>query len=691
MKIDFKSQLNEEQFNAVVSQAQSNLILAGAGTGKTRTLTYRVAWLLEQCIDPENILLLTFTNKAAKEMLFRVEELTGVSSSQFYGGTFHHICQKLLRRHLDQSNFAILDADDAFALFTEAVRGENADFHQNKSNPSLKILYEIISFANNCRITIEDLISDRYHHLAEYISQISVFERKYRELKDAQNVMDYDDLLTKFVSLLENNTEIAEKYNNQFKHILVDEYQDTNPIQMRMIELMARDHQIFAVGDDAQCIYTWRGADIKNIIDFPKHHPHTAVVKIQTNYRSSPEILNLANDIPVAESFEYQKTLKSTHKHGRMPLIVSIQDARAQASYIIKRILGIAAEGGRFSEIAVLYRAHYQSMELQMELTRHNIPFTITSGIRFFEQAHIKDVLAFLRLISNPKDSRAFVRLFTRFPKVGEKTAEKVLYSLFQLSEDKKLPIFSLLEEETIVKKIPVTALEYWWPFARLLKKIYESSKNFRLEEELPQEEYDLFSYVPQEKLEKFEQFESISEIILAILDDEYREYLKRTYSNCEPREVDIVSFSTFCNKYNDLSELIQQVTLIQSEITGDENESQERIRLSTVHQAKGLEYDAVFILGLNENAFPLKRAIENDDVGEERRLFYVAVTRAKKELYLCCPQKMVADPKKSYFAIPLQPSRFISEIDPKLYEMKIISAPRQNQQYKRNNYNKWR
>lgn len=675
MGINFQSELNPEQYEAVISQRPTNLILAGAGTGKTRTLTYRVAWLLERGISPENILLLTFTNKAAKEMLQRVEALTGYASSQFYGGTFHHICQRLLRRHLPNPNFVILDEDDALSLFTEVVKGESEGFQKDKANPSVRVLYEVISLSKNCLLPLEATIASKYPYLEEFSGLIQQFSRRYQEEKAEQNVMDYDDLLGHFVSLLESDPEIAEQYNQKFRHVLVDEYQDTNPIQMKMIHLIAKDHQIFAVGDDAQCIYTWRGADVKNIIDFPSNHPDTGVIKIQTNYRSTPEILDFANEIPVAERYEYTKILKSTHSHYRKPQVVSVLDARQQANFVIKRLIGLRNEGYRLSDVAVLYRAHYQSMELQMELTRQGIPFTITSGIRFFEQAHIKDILAYLRFVANSKDSRAFIRLLTRFPKIGDKIAERILYSLYQLQEEKKQPLFSLLEDEVIVKKVPSAALEYWWPFARILKKIYGGSKVFRGEDSSPHVELDLFSYVNELKnAEHIEEYEGINELIISILEEEYRAYLQRNFSNWESREEDIRSFATFCNKYDDLSELIQQVTLIQSEVTGDEDSLEERVRLSSVHQSKGLEFGAVFILNLNENAFPLKRAIEQDDVGEERRLFYVAVTRAKKELYLCCPNQMVADPKKLYFAMPLQRSRFLREIDSTLCDTLNIS-----------------
>lgn len=673
MAIAFEQELNAEQYEAVISESPTNLILAGAGTGKTRTLTYRVAWLLERGVAPENVLLLTFTNKAAKEMLQRVELLTGYESSRFYGGTFHHICQKLLRRHAENPNFVILDEDDSLALFNEVIKLEVPDFVKNKNNPAPRLLYEITSFARNTMRSVGNVIEEKYSYLADQAGTLRRFIERYRALKVEQKVMDYDDLLCTFVQLLQEKPEIAERYNQQFRHILVDEYQDTNPIQLKMIELMARDEQIFAVGDDAQCIYTWRGADVRSITEFPKRYRQTKVTKVQINYRSTPEILTFANGIPVAEEAAYAKILRSTKDSFRKPLLISVLDARQQAAFIVKRIMGLQNEGYRFSDIAILYRAHYQSMEVQMELSRNHLPYTITSGIRFFEQAHIKDILAFLRLVVNPKDSRAFVRLLCRFPKVGDKTAERLFYALHSLSEKVKKPIFDLLEEPEIIKRVPSAAMEHWWPLKRVLVELYEKLANFRVEEQPVQAE-DLFTYAAgqqKQTAQRFKRglFEAIGDSMYAILEGEYRDYLRRTYANWQAREDDIEGFAAFCNKFRDLSELIQQVTLLQSESNEERDQEPDKIRLSTVHQAKGLEFKAVFILSLNENNFPLKRAIEEDDIREERRLFYVAVTRAKRELYLCVPEQMIVDNKKGYFPILLQRSRFLNEVDTNTYE----------------------
>ncbi|MDR1906922.1 MAG: UvrD-helicase domain-containing protein [Puniceicoccales bacterium] len=666
--IAFDQEFNEEQYAAVNSHSPTNLILAGAGTGKTRTLTYRVAWLIGKGVSPENILLLTFTNKAAKEMLQRVEILTGFASNLFYGGTFHHICQRLLRRHLENPNFAILDEDDSLALFNEAIKSVSPDFAKNKNNPNPRVLYEIMSFSRNTMRTVANAIEEKYPHMADHGGMLKLFIGRYESIKAEQNVMDYDDLLCSFVQLLAEKPDIVERYNQQFQHILVDEYQDTNPIQLKMIDLIAKNGQIFAVGDDAQCIYTWRGANIRSIIEFPQRYPQTKVTKVQVNYRSTPEILDFANAIPVSEKIEYTKILKSTKNPFRKPIVVSVLDARQQANFVVKRLAGLRSEGYPLSEIAILYRAHYQSMELQMELTRSNTPYTITSGVRFFEQAHIKDILAFLRFVINPRDARAFVRIMCRFPKVGEKTAERILLYLQQLSEVTKKDLFSLLDAEEIVKKVPATALEYWWPLVRVLQGLYHGSFDFRKGEQILRQSEDLFEYAQKTHSDKIS-FENIGEMIFFILEGEYNEYLRRAFANWQTRQDDIEAFTVFCNKFQDISELIQQVTLLQSESNEETVSSEENVRLSTVHQAKGLEFAVVFILSLNENSFPLRRTIEEGDVNEERRLFYVAVTRARQELYLCVPNQAVIDYKKGYFSMPLQRSRFIREIGNDLFD----------------------
>ncbi|MDR0351451.1 MAG: ATP-dependent helicase [Puniceicoccales bacterium] len=673
MATNFQKELNEHQYLAVSSPTKSTLVLAGAGTGKTRTLTYRVAWLLEHGVAPENILLLTFTNKAAKEMLSRVETITGFTSDNFYGGTFHHIAQKFLRRHSDRlgisQNFCILDDNDSLSLFSECVKEIDNEFLKNKSNPSPRVMLEILSYSINTRTSIANVLEQKYSYF-DYISDyITKFSSAYQKKKFEQNVLDYDDLLLHFLHLLKENNDLLDFYGQRFCSILVDEYQDTNEIQMQIVDTLATDHQIFAVGDDAQCIYTWRGANIKNITEFADRHPGTNILKIEKNYRSTPQILLLANEIHVSERLGYGKTLSSARAKGRLPFLVKTTDPRQQANFIIKRLTNLKQDGYKLSDVAILYRAHYHSMELQMELTRYGIPYNITSGIRFFEQIHIKDIIAMLRFANNHMDSRAFVKILCRLPKFGEKTAEKLFHILHSHADLKNKHPVNCLEDEPVIAKVPTISLEYWRPLARTLKKIHTGIEYMNGSKYIHQPD-DLFEYAAQRDTEQIAT-NSVGDLITLALYEEYIFYLQKNFNNSNSRQDDVESFANFASKFNDTTTLLNQVALMQSETTAtDMTATEDQLRLTTVHQAKGLEFPVVFIIGLTENNFPLKRAIDEGNISEERRLFYVAVTRAKDELYMCYPYQSQQVNRNATIALPLQKSRFIAEIPKNFYEV---------------------
>ena len=467
--INFKDELNTEQYAAVTAPQGPALVLAGAGSGKTRTLTYRVAYLLEQGIAPWEILLLTFTNKAAKEMLLRVENLTGVSADKFWGGTFHHIGQKILRRHATEvglsPSFTILDAGDAEALLGEVIKNQDAQFSKNKENPKPRVIAEIISYTRNTCTSIAKVVKDKYPHFEHLIGPIENFASLYKDQKLTQQVVDYDDLLEHWLNLLKNNPQTAQEYQTKFKVILVDEYQDTNIIQADIIDrLGAQHHNIMAVGDDAQCIYTWRGANFENIMTFPNRHPGAQIYKIVTNYRSTPEILELANNVLESQpiSAGYRKELKPVRESRQKPYFITTNDTRQQANFIIKRIHGAFQQGYKLSDIAILYRAHHHSMDLQMELSRQNIPYQITSGVRFFEQAHVKDLVSQLRFACNPQDSTAFYRFACLLPKVGPRAAEKLFLLTHELSTKEQKTPYSVMTHEKVLKKVPEPAKDDW-------------------------------------------------------------------------------------------------------------------------------------------------------------------------------------------------------------------------------------
>ncbi|MGY8712239.1 MAG: ATP-dependent helicase, partial [Verrucomicrobiia bacterium] len=466
--IDFKSELNADQFQAVTAPFGPALVLAGAGSGKTRTLTYRVAYLLTEGVSPEEILLLTFTNKASKQMLERVEQLTGVGANRFLGGTFHHVGGQVLRLFGDSiglpRNFTILDDGDSDALLSEVIRDLDPDFFKSKENPKAKPIKGIISYSRNVMVSVEEVAKGRYPSNGELLAKIDAFAREYQDTKISRGLADYDDLLVLWLKVLETNQEAAKYYQQRFSHILVDEYQDVNSLQSKIIDKIGINHQIMAVGDDAQCIYTWRGADMNQIMGFPERHPGTKIFKIETNYRSSPEILKFANGILENRSTNenFTKTLKPSQPHQDLPVVVPTVDGYQQANFILSKVEQMVDNGTNYHDIAILYRAHYHAMELQIELSRRDIPFVITSGLRFFEQAHVKDLVAQLRFVVNPKDLTAFHRFACLLPKVGEKTAAKLLSIAEKIAEEKEIKITAALSEPEVVKKVPADAKEDW-------------------------------------------------------------------------------------------------------------------------------------------------------------------------------------------------------------------------------------
>src|ERR1700726_877829 len=429
--IDYAAELNEQQFAAVTAPPGPILVIAGAGSGKTRTLTYRVAYLLENGIDPRNILLLTFTNKAAREMLNRVANLFPIDASGLWGGTFHSIGNRMLRRHgsaLDYSSgFTIMDREDQKDLINTVVASAGIDPKEIRF-PKGDVLAEIFSFVVNTETPLEELLAEKFPYFLPLLEKIADVHARYEKKKKATNSMDFDDLLEKTLSMLQKHDRIAEFYRRQFQFILVDEYQDTNKIQADFIDLLGRDHRnVMVVGDDAQSIYSWRGANFQNILDFPKRYPDAQVFKIEMNYRSVPEILQAANAAIAPNIEQFRKNLQPTRQSNAVkPAVVALNNGSEQAQFVAQRILELRDEDVDLNEIAVLYRAHYHALELQLELSRRGIPYQITSGIRFFEQAHIKDVISFIRLVANPRDEVAFNRMVKWLPGSGNRTAENL-------------------------------------------------------------------------------------------------------------------------------------------------------------------------------------------------------------------------------------------------------------------------
>jgi DNA helicase-2/ATP-dependent DNA helicase PcrA len=641
--IDFRAQLNDEQYAAVTAEPGPLLVLAGAGSGKTRTLTYRVAYLLSQGVRPGEILLLTFTNKAAKEMLHRVHELTGVEPARFWGGTFHSIGHRALRMHGEAiglpRSFTILDAEESEGVLRDAVEAADKGFFKDKTHPRPGPLHSIISMSRNTQLPLSETIQRFFPQHEGIIDRVPLFAKKYAEKKREANILDYDDLLEHWLDLLRKSPDTAAYFAHRFRHVLVDEYQDTNVLQSQIVDLIGSHHRVMAVGDDAQCIYTWRGANVENILTFPDRHPGTQIHRIETNYRSTPQILALANGVLLAQpkGRAFEKELRPHRANSEKPYLVQAMDGREQAQFIVQRIRGLVDEGCSLSDIAILYRAHFQALDIQLELSRLQIPYQITSGVRFFEQAHIRDLVALLRFVYNPSDTAAWNRIAVLLPKVGDKNASKLHAAALDHARLMQQDFINALATDDVASKVPKDAKEEWPKFVASLQQVKEMMRTMK----------------PHNAVE-------------IAIDGWYGDYLKGAFANYVSRLDDLKSMIGFAARYEDMQELLAQVMLLNSE-TSDRSADPDAdaLRLTTVHQAKGLEFAAVFLISLADGMFPLRRAIEANDVEEERRLFYVAVTRARDELYLCFPKVNT----KGGPAMLMSPSRFLQELPSDLYQ----------------------
>ena len=640
-QIDYPRELNPQQLAAVTAPPGPALVIAGAGSGKTRTLTYRVAYLLEQGIPAERILLLTFTNKAAGEMMRRVSDLIGRELRELWGGTFHSIGVRILRTHADllgyHRDFTILDRDDSKDLIKACVADAGIET-KGTHFPKPEVLNEIFSLAVNTHRTAGEILDSQFSYFAQFAAQISDVSQRYVKRKRATNGMDFDDLLALWLKLLQDNADVREHYQRRFQFILVDEYQDTNKLQGDLIDLLAaRTCNVTVVGDDAQSIYAWRGANFLNILEFPKRYPGAKVFKIETNYRSTPEILKVANAAIAENKNQFAKELAPARKSGMKPALVACADAAQQAAFIAQRVLELRDEGVGMNQVAVLYRSHFHALELQLELTKRQIPFSITSGIRFFEQAHIKDATAFLKFIVNPRDEIAFKRLTQLLPGVGTKAAEK-LWESFQIeiqTPKSKTPLAVALQDS--IARVPKKATLAWAQFTATISQLEDETVR-----------------------------KSASKMLRLVIDAGYDDYLKENFANYRSRLDDLEQLAAFAFQFGTVEEFLTQLALLTNVEAEDDQNSKsdtEKIRLSTIHQAKGLEFEVVFVIMLCDGLFPSARSMESEDgEEEERRLFYVAITRAKNELYLSYPLFRASFGNSGGDGMQ-QPSRFLSEI----------------------------
>jgi len=628
-RVDYAAELNPEQFAVVMHPAGPMLVLAGAGSGKTRTVVYRVARLLEDGVEPGAVMLLTFTNRAAREMLSRVGALLGQDAGRVMGGTFHSVGNRLLRRFGERlgypGNYGILDREDSQDLMGAAL-ADVVPSTPGRRLPGAAVLLEVYSFVINTGRSLEEVVAKRFPQFSGDLDTMQAVFRRYLERKRGAQVMDYDDLLLNWLLLLRRHDDVRRQLAARFRHVLVDEYQDTNKLQADIIDLMlGGERNLMVVGDDAQSIYAFRGAEYANILSFPDRYADCSTFRLETNYRSLPPILALANASIVHNPHQFPKQLRPVRSGGEPPVVCAAPSPESQAAFVAQQILEFLDAGVPLAEIAVLYRNHAHSLELEVELARRNIPYEVRSGLRFFEQRHVKDVLAHLRFVGNPRDEVAFARMAKLRPRLGQRLVARVWQELAGASE----PLAALGRLDGKALGLPGAAANSIKQIAALI-----------------------------ERLEKLRS--RPGEMIREVVAGGYRDYVRAQLDNASARLDDLEQLALFADGYDGLDAFLDEVTLM-NELSGedvvDEPGERERVTLSTVHQAKGLEWRVVFVIWLAEGRFPSSRA---EDIEEERRLFYVACTRAKDELLLCYP--LVARDRYRVDVIT-EPSRFLSEL----------------------------
>lgn len=642
---DFSKLLNPEQCLAATAGEGPLLVLAGAGTGKTRTLVHRVAYLLEQGVPPDRILLLTFTNRAAREMLDRAEKLVGADARAIWSGTFHSICSRFLRRYGAflgySSHFRILDEEDQKKLIGEIIK---ANVKNPKEFPKKELIAKMISDAANESKPVA-FIAARWQTRVPDIDPlvIKAIADQYENRKRELDSMDFDDLLVKGLELLKTQDRVREMFQEHFLYVMVDEYQDTNGLQAEFTDILAAKHRnIMAVGDDFQCIYTWRGAQIENILKFPERWPGCRIVKLERNYRSRPGVLDVANVVMRDAPSQFEKILQPARStSGEKPWLYSVYDGRSQAQEILRLVREAVSFGYRYSDLAVLYRSHFQSIDVQMALAREGIPFRITSGVGVFEQVHTKDVLAYLRLLIDPKDELSFLRFVTLLPGVGEVSARRYWTKLGMRFEPQ-----NEMSRLTLAGLLSAKALTAWKPlneaFSRASQHMHENEIG-----QLVDEFVDLF----------------------------YEDHLRASYEEqeAEDRLADLKELAAqIAAAEGGLRGFLEDVALLTNLDARRNDPDADRMTLSTIHQAKGMEWSVVWVPWCSDGLFPSMKASEEGRIDEERRLFYVAVTRAKDQLYLFSPQtRKLSDGGMC----PVEPSIFVKEIDPDLLNRRRVMS----------------
>lgn len=631
--IEYEKELNENQLRAVTKKGGPVLVIAGAGSGKTKTLTYRVARLIEDGVKPENILLLTFTKKAADEMLNRAATVLDSRCEKVAGGTFHSFANYLLRKYSNflelKNNFTIMDRADAEDVINH-ITGQVVP-KKEKRFPRKGTILDIYSKTVNKGIAADEVISTEFRQFEHCTEKIIEIHKSYIEYKRANSLLDYDDLLLYLKVLLDSNDELRKKISNQYKYIMIDEYQDTNSLQANIVRLLASEHNnVMAVGDDSQSIYSFRGANFKNILNFPDIFPGTEIIKLEQNYRSSQNILNFTNKILERAKEKYSKTLYSDIVNPEKPALICAADMQTEAEFICQRILEIMEEDISLDDICVLARSARMTYNLEIELAKHDIPYKKFGGLKFIETAHIKDVIAHLRVILNPDDVISLNRILLLIKGVGSQTAAKLL------------PVLkSQNYQET--KLLPCKNSDG-------IKNLFETVNVLRAEPKRP------------------------VEIVSAIL-KYYLPLLRDKYDDSAKREKDLEHFEYLASQYSNLEDFLSDLALEPpdksvSEIYGGSHKD-EYLTVSTIHSAKGLEWNSVFVIGAVDGRFPSVYSFNSyEEMDEELRLMYVAATRAKSKLYITYPIDMF---DYSTGMVLSKPCRFVDDIDSDILEKWVI------------------
>ena len=636
--VDYESELNEAQLKAVMTTDGPLLIVAGAGTGKTRTLVYRVARLVEISVKPESILLLTFTRRAATSMLTRAAALADARCQRVSGGTFHALGHSVLRKFAEQAgvhrNFTVLDQSDTEDLIDLTRR--QIKLGKGEHFPRKRTIAAIFSMMVNKVMPLKTVLNQEYPQFMDQRKNLESLFRLFEEFKRSKQMLTYDDLLVRFKEGLENSEVMRAQLSEQYRYIMVDEYQDTNKLQAQIVKLMTAHHDnVAVVGDEFQSIYSFRGASHRNMLEFPKLFPAAQIIKLEENYRSTQPILDVANSIMEDVKESYKKRLFSTIEGGDLPVVVSARDENEQSRFVAQRIDELREEGVPLSEIAVLFRSSSHSFDLEIELGKQGIPFRKFGGIRFAESAHIKDALSFLRVVVKPSDTLSLFRMLKLIDHIGDATVYQILEHLGVEQRDFRSP----RTKEALFRKLhkfPGRA-SYQTQLVRLARVLTSVAE----------------SKTPGEQLSPVLKF--------------YRPLLKNKYEDAQRRGRDLEHLQAIAKRYKTTAKLLEDIALDPTEAL-DGNAARRQtgfVTLSTVHSAKGLEWNNLFIIWMTDGWFPSNRFQEEfDDLEEERRLLYVAATRAKKELHFVYPANVYRGPDTD--GTPAL-SRFLEPIPPEI------------------------